>query len=77
MILAQGATQVALGLVPGLAIAAAAAPMLSAVLLGVKPRDPLVFLVVGLVLAIAGTLACALPANRAARIDPMRVLRQE
>ena len=77
MILAQGARQVALGLVPGLAIAAAAAPMLSAVLLGVRPRDPVVFAAVGLVLAVAGTLACALPANRAARVDPMGALRQE
>ena len=77
MILAQGARQVALGLIPGLAIAAAAAPMLSAVLLGVRPRDPVVFAAVGLVLAVAGTLACALPANRAARVDPMRALRQE
>ena len=40
MILAQGAAQVALGLVPGLAIAAAAAAMLSAVLLGVSARCP-------------------------------------
>ncbi len=77
MILAQGATQVALGLVPGLAIAAAAAPMLSAVLLGVSPRDPVVFAAVGLVLAVAGMLACALPASRAARIDPIRALREE
>ncbi len=77
MILVQGAAQVAMGLVPGLALAAAAAPMLSAILLGVRPRDPVVFATVGLVLAVAGTLACALPARRAARIDPMRALRQE
>lgn len=77
MILAQGATQVAMGLVPGLALAAAAAPMLSAVLLGVRPRDPVVFGAVGLALAAAGTLACALPAIRAARVDPMQAMRQE
>jgi predicted permease len=77
MILAQGAAQVAMGLVPGLAIAAAAAPMLSAVLLGVKPHDPLAFAAVGLVLAAAGTLACAVPAHRAGRVDPVQAIRQE
>ena len=77
MILAQGTTQVVLGLVPGLGIAAAAAPMLSAVLLGVKPNDPVAFTAVALALAAASTLACALPASRAARADPMQAIRQE
>lgn len=41
---------------------------------GVKPRDPVPLLTVALVLSAIGAIAGYLPARRAARIDPARVL---
>jgi predicted permease len=49
----------------------------SRLLFGVQPGDPLTFLGVSLVLLSATVLACAIPARRAARVDPMAALRCE
>jgi ABC-type lipoprotein release transport system permease subunit len=46
-------------------------------LFGISPLDPLTFLAVPLILAIAAALASYLPARRAARIDPVEALRAE
>lgn len=55
--------------------------MLSVLLMNLLGRrhvfDPLVVLGVCLVLALAGLLACLLPALRAARVQPMHALRGE
>ncbi|MGO9229507.1 MAG: ADOP family duplicated permease [Bryobacteraceae bacterium] len=51
--------------------------LLASLLYGVRPNDPLRMLVTAAVLALAATLAAALPAWRAARLDPMKVLRVE
>jgi len=50
---------------------------MQAVLCGVKASDPPTYGAVGLILMVAGCLACYLPARRAARIDPVQALRQE
>ena len=44
-------------------------------LYGVKPHDALTFTAVAVLLAGFAMAACLLPARRAARVDPMRVLR--
>ena len=44
---------------------------------GVSPFDPTSFLAAPLVLTVAAVLASVAPARRAARIDPIRVLRAE
>ena len=67
--------------VPGLAVlgllaAAAATRIVESVLFGVTPADPLTFTAVTAVLLGVALLACWLPARRAARIDPMDVLRE-
>jgi predicted permease len=49
----------------------------TSLLYGVKPNDPVHMLAAAAMLATAATLAACLPARRAARIDPMRVLREE
>jgi putative ABC transport system permease protein len=50
--------------------------LLSSLLLGVKPTDPLTFAAPAILPAVAA-LACSIPARHASRIDPVLALRQE
>jgi len=79
LVLQAGGRQIAVGLVLGVAIALALSRMLGAVLqeIGRSVFDPFVLVGVCAVLAVAGLLACLLPALRAARVAPMRALRGE
>lgn len=61
----------------GLLLAAGAARLLSRLLYGVPPLDPLTFLGVPLVLGMVALLASWIPARRVTRIDPVRALRSE
>jgi predicted permease len=65
------------GLVIGLLLAAVVARLLSALLYGVDPVDPLVMTISAAVLAAALLLAAYLPTRRATRIDPTTALRHE
>jgi predicted permease len=67
----------ALGLVIGFALTLALATVLARVLYGITPTDPATFAGVFALLAGASLLASYLPARRAARSDPMVVLRTE
>jgi hypothetical protein len=68
---------VAIACVVGLALSFVSARLLSGMLFGVSPFDPLTLAgVTGLVTVVA-VLAALLPAVRAARVDPMQVLREE
>jgi len=49
----------------------------SSLLYGVKPTDPWAFGAVVLTLGVVGSIACWLPARRAARVDPVKALRYE
>jgi predicted permease len=75
-VFAQGMSQVALGLGVGLAAAFGLARALRAVLAGFQP-DWATFAIVALLLVVAGALACAIPARRATRVDPVVALRFE
>jgi ABC-type antimicrobial peptide transport system permease subunit len=63
------------GIVIGLILSAALTRLLTTVLVGVRPSDPLTFAGVGMMLLITATAAIAWPAWRAARIDPATALR--
>lgn len=73
----EGLRVAAIGCVVGLALAAASGRLLAGMLYGVSSLDAVTFCgVIVLVLGVAG-LATFLPAARAARTDPMQVLREE
>ena len=73
----QGAVLTGVGAAIGLAAAAFASRSLMTLLFGVTPLDPLTYILVVILLAGVALLACALPAWRAARIDPALTLRAE
>lgn len=73
----EGLGVASLGSLAGLALAAGFTRALAGMLYGVSPSDALTLgAVVGLVLAVAAVASLA-PAIRAARLDPLRVLRDE
>jgi predicted permease len=74
-IISQGAWLTGLGTVAGLAISALLASVLSALLFGVEPVDPLTFASVCAIAITAGLLATCIPALTAARVDPTTALR--
>lgn len=64
---------VGIGLLGGLALGRA----VSSLVFGVEVRDPLTFTTVGVLLAVVALAACAIPALRASRVDPIVALRYE
>jgi putative ABC transport system permease protein len=63
-----------LGVAIGTALALGLARLISSLLFGVKPSDPLTYLAVALGLAGVAFLACFIPARRAVRVDPLVAL---
>jgi hypothetical protein len=73
----RGMRVAAAGVGFGLVAAAGLMRLMTSVLFGVSPLDPLTLLTVSTVLIAAGCLACYVPARRAARADPKIALRCE
>jgi putative ABC transport system permease protein len=77
LILRQGLTLAGIGLVLGLLGAMAGSRALMTLLFGTSPLDPLTYLSVVGALMIVSFLACWIPAQRAASVDPAITLRDE
>jgi putative ABC transport system permease protein len=77
MVLRQGVVLATIGAAIGLAGAFVVARALRSLLFGVGTADPVSYLAAALVLAASVLIATALPAWRAARIDPTLALRQD
>jgi ABC-type antimicrobial peptide transport system permease subunit len=76
-VLGQGLTLAGVGIGLGLGGALALQRVMSGMLYGVEPTDPVTLAGVSLLMAAAAVVAALLPARRATRVDPMEALRAE
>ena len=77
LVLREGALLVVIGLVAGAALSFAGAQSISGLLFGVSARDPLVFVGVSALVAVAALADCLIPGRRALRVDPLLAIRGE
>jgi putative ABC transport system permease protein len=77
LVIGQGTKLALLGVGVGFAISLMLTKLLSSMLFGVSPRDPVTFGGVAILLVSVALLACYIPARRAMRVDPMVALRYE
>jgi predicted permease len=75
LIMSNGLTLTIAGVIAGAASALGLTRLMGAMLYKVSPRDPAVFATAFLVMIVAASTACFLPAWRATRTDPVRALR--
>jgi putative ABC transport system permease protein len=75
MLLKEGMSLSALGILGGLSGALIFSGVMSHLLYGISTRDPLTFLTVVPILILVALAACLLPALRALRVDPLATLR--
>ena len=73
----EGGRLAAFGLGLGIVAALALTRLMSSLLFGVQPRDPMTLIAAASVLAFVALAACYMPARRATRVDPLVALRYE
>src|SRR3954471_8362846 len=74
LVVRQGMTLAAIGVVAGLAGAFSLTRVMASLLFNVRPDDPTTYLAISFLLIIVAFLACYLPARRAAKLDPVIAL---
>jgi predicted permease len=76
-VVAQGATHAILGVAIGVPAAFALSRLMASLLFGVTTHDPVTFTALPIAVVVVTSLACYLPARRAARIDPVLAIKQD
>ena len=77
MFVRHGLALAGIGIVVGLAAAATLTWLMSTLLFGITPLDPVTYVAVAVVLTTATVLASYVPARRAASVDPVEALTVE
>jgi putative ABC transport system permease protein len=77
LVIRQGMTPVALGVLGGIALALSLSSVVRGLLFGVTPSDPGTIAIVLALLVMTALVACLIPARAAASSDPVRALRLE
>jgi ABC-type antimicrobial peptide transport system permease subunit len=76
-VVAQGAWHAIAGVAIGIPAAFLLSRVMSSMLFGITTRDPLTFTALPVLIVAVTTLACYLPARRAARVDPVTAIRAD
>jgi predicted permease len=77
LVLGHAALVLTLGTVLGVGLSFGVTRLVTTLLYGVKPGDPMTLLCVTALLGVVGLAACLLPVRRATKVDPLVALRYE
>ena len=77
MVLTDGLKPILAGVILGLGAAMALSRVVTSLIYRVRATDPLTFVAVALLLLLVGIFATIIPAYRATRVEPVRILREE
>jgi len=77
LVVGQGFRLIGIGIIVGLIAAFALTRLMTAMLVSVKPTDPVTFGAIALLFLLIGAIASWAPARRASALDPARALREE